>query len=142
MRYLQVFNQRLRALRKVRHLSMGEIALACGVDEQTVVAWEAHEPGRRRYPGVAEVIDLCHYLGVGLEVLLDPETLADPGQMELPGLAFSGSDELSGALDELERVVNGLQEVERLDEEETELLRRFRKSSPESRQVILQLLGH
>lgn len=141
MRYLQVFNQRLRELREVRQLSRGELATACGVDERTVEAWESRDASLRRYPTVAEIIDLCQRLDVTLEGLLDPDTLTDPGQLELPGLAFSNSDELTGAIDELERVLDGLHKTPRLDQEESELVRRFRKSSSENRRMILQLLG-
>lgn len=141
MRYLQVFNRRLRELRELRQLSRGELAAACGVDERTVASWEARDSGVRSYPTVAEIIDLCQRLDVSLEGLLDPDALTDPGQLELPGLAFSNSDELTGAVDELERVINELQQAPQLDDQESELVRRFRKSSAENQRMILQLLG-
>ena len=103
MRYLQVFNRRLQELREARHLTRAEIAAACDTDERTVQSWESPNPSQRSYPSVPEIIDLCQRLDVNLEALLDPDTLADPGQMELPGLAFSNSDELIGAIDELEK---------------------------------------
>lgn len=61
----------------------------------------------------------------------------DTGQLELPGLAFSNSEDLTVALDELE------QEIERfqLSEEERELLRRYRKATEDNRRMVLQLLG-
>lgn len=103
MRYLREFNQRLRELREARHVTRAEVAAACDTDERTVEAWESRDLSLRSYPSVPELIDLCQRLEVTLESMLDPDSLVDPGQLELPGLAFSNSDELSGAIDELER---------------------------------------
>jgi hypothetical protein len=59
------------------------------------------------------------------------------GAAELPGLAFSNSDDLSVALKELEQEINRIQ----LSDDEIELLRRFRKASADNRRMVLQLLG-
>ncbi|MDL0429744.1 hypothetical protein QPM17_01285 [Marinobacter sp. TBZ242] len=72
-----------------------------------------------------------------LEGLLELDDRVDTGQLELPGLAFSDSDDLFAALAALEQEVSRLQ----LSEEEVELLRRFRKTSPENRRMVLQILG-
>jgi len=61
----------------------------------------------------------------------------DTGQLELPGLAFSNSNDLTVALDELEREIGRIQ----LSDEEAELLRRFRKATEDNRRMVLQLLG-
>lgn len=65
------------------------------------------------------------------------EDASDSGQLELPGLAFSNSNDLSVALEELEQEINRT----RLSEEERELLRRFRKATADNRCRVLQLLG-
>ncbi len=61
----------------------------------------------------------------------------DSSQLELPGLAFSSSEDLTVALDELEQEINRIQ----LSDEERELLRRFRKATEDNRRMVLQLLG-
>lgn len=137
MRYLQSFHWRLREARSSRHFTRAELASVCGVEETLVAAWEAPEPGRRQYPDVAALMNLCQRLDVALETLLDPEELGAEGQLELPGLRFTTDADLTRALGELET------EIERHQPsgEETELLRRFRKTSPENRRMIMQLLG-
>jgi hypothetical protein len=72
-----------------------------------------------------------------LKIFLD---LGDPdggNQLELPGLAFSNSDDLAVALKQLEQEISRVQ----LTDEEAELLRRFRRASTENRRMILQILG-
>ncbi|MET4024610.1 transcriptional regulator with XRE-family HTH domain [Marinobacter sp. MBR-99] len=137
MRYLQSFHRRLRQLRQAGQLSMADVANMCGVDEARVGNWEATDPKQRSYPGVSELLDLCLKTETPLDQLLDMGDGGDSGQLELPGLAFSNSDDLSVALKELERELNRLQ----LSEEEVELLRRFRKATAENRRMVLQLLG-
>ena len=58
-------------------------------------------------------------------------------RLELPGLAFSNSDDLSVALQELEQEISRVQ----LTDGEAELLRRFRKTTDDNRRMVLQLLG-
>ena len=137
MRYLETFWQRLKDTREARQLSRRDLAELVGVTPDMVTRWEQVDARQRLYPAVDELIDLCRHLSVPLESLLDTSQLDDPGQLELPGLAFSNSDELAGALEELERQVQRVQP----NEEEAELLRRFRKNTEENRRMILQLLG-
>lgn len=137
MRYLQTFNRRLRQLREAGRLSCWDVAEMCGVDEARVRSWETGDARHRSYPGVTELLDLCIRTETPLESLLDLEESGDGSQLELPGLAFSNSDDLSVALKELERELDRVQ----LSEEECELLRRFRKANTESRRMILQLLA-
>lgn len=137
MRYLETFWQRLKDIRQAQQLSRQDLAELIGVTPDLVARWEQADGRQRLYPVVDELIDLCRHLSVPLESLLDTSELDDPGQLELPGLAFSNSDELAGALDELERQVKRVQP----NEEEAELLRRFRRSSADTRRMILQLLG-
>lgn len=136
MRYLQSFNRRLRQVREQGHLSLLDVAQMCGVEEDQVRSWEATETRQRAYPGVGELLDFCFRTETPLEQLIDVEDSSD-GQLELPGLAFCNSDDLSEALRELEQEISRIQ----LSEQEMELLRRFRNASPENRRMILQLLG-
>jgi transcriptional regulator with XRE-family HTH domain len=137
MRYLQTFNRRLRQIRENGGLSYLDVAQLCGVDETRVKSWEASDDRQRSYPSVNELLDVCIKTETPLEDLLD---LGDPGdnsQLELPGLAFSNSDDLAVALKQLEQEISRIQ----LSDEETELLRRFRRASTENRRMILQILG-
>ncbi|MBS8238929.1 XRE family transcriptional regulator [Marinobacter lipolyticus] len=137
MRYLQTFHRRLRQIRETGHLSREDVATMCGVDEARVSSWEMTDVRQRSYPGVTELLDLCLRTDTPLEHLLDLDADGETGQLQLPGLAFSNSDDLGVALAELEKELNRVQ----LSEEETELLRRFRKASDENRRMILQILG-
>jgi transcriptional regulator with XRE-family HTH domain len=137
MRYMATFWQRLKDAREARQLSRRDLAELCGVDPAVVTRWEHVDTRQRLYPAVDELIDLCRHLEVPLESLLDSEVSVNPGQLQLPGLAFSNTDELTGALDELEHQFQRVQP----SEEEVELLRRYRNSTDESQRMILQLLG-
>ncbi|WP_298447452.1 helix-turn-helix transcriptional regulator [uncultured Marinobacter sp.] len=137
MRYLQTFNSRLRQLREAERLSSRDVAEICGVEEAQVLSWEASDARQRTYPDVSALLDFCIKTETPLENMLDLTEPGGGGQLELPGLAFSHSDDLSTALKELEREIDRVQ----LSEEEGELLRRFRKTSAENRRMILQILG-
>jgi len=137
MRYLQSFNRRLRHVREQGQLSLADIAEICGVDEARVRSWEAEDGRQRGFPGVTELLDLCLRTETPLEQLLDMEGAGDSDQLELPGLAFSNSDDLSVALQELEQEISRVQ----LTDGEAELLRRFRKTTDDNRRMVLQLLG-
>lgn len=137
MHYLQNFNRRLKEIREAGRLSRWDVAQMCGVDEDRVKSWEAADPRYRTYPGVSELLDLCLRSNTPLERLLDLSEEGDCGQLELPGLAFSNSDDLTLALTELEREIERAQ----LSGDELELLRRFRKASEDNRRMLLQLLG-
>jgi hypothetical protein len=113
------------------------MAQLCGVDEARVESWEARDDRQRSYPSVNELLDVCIKTETPLENFLD---LGDPdggNQLELPGLAFSNSDDLAVALKQLEQEISRVQ----LTDEEAELLRRFRRASTENRRMILQILG-
>ncbi|MDO6442554.1 MULTISPECIES: helix-turn-helix domain-containing protein [unclassified Marinobacter] len=137
MRYLQTFNRRLRQMREAGRLSCQDVAEICGVEEAQVIRWEASDAGQRTYPDLAALLDFCIKTDTPLEDLLDLTAPGDGGQLELPGLVFSNSDDLSMALKELEQVIDRVQ----LSEEEAEMLRRFRKTTAENRRMILQILG-
>ncbi|PCM45632.1 helix-turn-helix domain-containing protein [Marinobacter sp. ANT_B65] len=137
MRYLQTFNRRLRQMREAERLSCQDVAEICGVEEAQVISWEASDARQRTYPDVTALLDFCIKTETPLEDLLDLAGSGDEAQLELPGLAFSESDDLSNALKELEQEINRVQ----LSGEEVELLRRFRKTTAENRRMILQILG-
>lgn len=137
MRYLQTFNHRLRQMREAGRLSCQDVAEICGVQEAQVISWEASDARQRTYPDVPALLDFCIKTETPLEDLLDLTEPGDGGQLELPGLAFSKSDDLSIALKELEQEISRVQ----LSEEEVELLRRFRKTTAENRRMILHILG-
>lgn len=137
MRYLQTFNRRLRQVREAECLSCQDVAEICGVEEAQVISWEALEARQRTYPDVSALLDFCIKTETPLESLLDLGEPVDGGQLELPGLAFSNSDELASALRELEQEISRVE----LSDEEAELLRRFRKTTVENRRMILQILG-
>lgn len=137
MRYLQTFNSRLRQMREAERLSVQDVAEICGVDEAQVKSWEAVDARQRSYPDVSALLDFCIKTETPLEDVLDLAEPGGEGQLELPGLAFSNSDDLSTALKELEQEINRVQ----LSEEEVELLRRFRRTTAENRLMVLQILG-
>ncbi|KEF32206.1 hypothetical protein D777_00840 [Marinobacter nitratireducens] len=137
MRYLETFHRRLRRIREAGKLSTLDVAQMCGVDESQVKSWEATDVRKRSYPGVSELFDLCLKTETPLDNLLDLDAAGDDGQLELPGLAFSNSDDLSAALKQLEEEIDRVQ----LSEDEAELLRRFRKSSSDNQRMVLQILG-
>ena len=116
---------------------LSDYSLICGVDEARVRSWEAEDGRQRGFPGVTELLDLCLRTETPLEQLLDMEEAGDSDQLELPGLAFSNSDDLSVALQELEQEISRVQ----LTDGEAELLRRFRKTTDDNRRMVLQLLG-
>lgn len=137
MRYLQTFNRRLRQIREIGRLSRCDVAEMCGVDEANVASWESSDPKRRSFPGVTELLDFCLRTETPLESMLDLDEPGSDGQLELPGLAFSNSDDLTVALKELELELDRIQ----LSDDEVELLRRFRNATADNRRMILQILG-
>ena len=140
MRYLQSFNRRLGQIREQRRLSRWDVAQMCGVEEAQVRSWEATDDRQRSYPDVGELLDFCLKTETPLDTLIDVDDPTD-GQLELPGLAFSNSDDLTVALKELEEQINRIQVSDRLSEQEGEMLRRFRNTTAENRRLILQILG-
>lgn len=135
MRYLSSFHRRLRYLRDEQHLSEGDVAEVCGVDEQVVRLWESPDAGQRGFPTVDQLLTLCFRTHTPLERLLDVEPDGGNDQLELPGLSVDESD-LGKALDELQRQIGRWLP----DTQERELLRRFRMADAENQRLILQLL--
>lgn len=136
MRYLQSFNRRLRQVREQSRLSLWDVAQMCDVEEAQVKSWEAADARARGYPDIGQLLDFCFRTETPLEQLIDIEETSG-GQLELPGLSFSNSDDLTTALKELEQEISRIQ----LSDDEVELLRRFRNATAENRRMILQILG-
>jgi len=136
MKYLKSFNKQLRFFCDAYKLSSADIAEICGLDESVVAAWESSS--NRVYPSFENLLDLCIKTGVSLESFLDlPNQKAFP-QLELPGFAQSQEKgDLSEELDELDKCI----EEALPNEQELELLRRFRKSDDQNRELILQLMA-
>ncbi len=138
MRCLQSFNLRCRQLRDRRRLSCADLASLCGTDEQTVTAWELTSPLERVYPTLDELVRLSLRTATPLTQLLDLDGAeSDASQLMLPGLEGTDDRGVTTALEELESLVD---EIE-FSEDERELLRRFRQSTPEQRRLILQLMN-
>ncbi len=137
MRCLQSFNQRCRRIRDQRQLSRLELAALCGTTEDTVSAWEMHSPLERAYPTLDQLVQLSVQTGTPLTQLLDlDEAESDAMQLMLPGLDTTDDRGVSGAVEELEALVEGML----LSQQEQELIRRFRLSDAEQQRLILQLL--
>lgn len=136
MKYLESFNGQLRFFRETHKFSYQDIASLCNVDASVAEAWENKSP--RVYPSLENLLDVCFKTGASLEYFIDiPQTRELP-QLELPGIAPEQPvDDLAETLEELDKTLsNSLPK-----DEELELLKRFRKSDPQNKELILQLMG-
>lgn len=108
------------------------------VDTSVVAAWETDIEANRCYPTLDNVLDLCFKTGVTLDYFIQFPDQDGAKQLALPGLAFSEDADLSESLRQLD------DEIERLipSEDEQELLKRYRKSDKQSRELILQLIAN
>ena len=138
MKYLKHFNKQLKKIRESRRLSTTDIGEFCLVDPSVVKAWEATGGGARCYPTLDNLLDLCLKTGVPLENFIDLPQQGHIEQLELPGLAFTEDSDLDASLHQLD------QELDRLipADDEQELLRRYRKSDAQSKELILQLIAN
>ena len=118
-------------------MSIEDIAKYCLVDASVVDAWESEAIDKRFYPSLDNLLDLCFRAGVALEYFVELPESAAQQQLDLPGLSQSVDSDLRETLEELDA------ELEKLipSKEEQELLRRFRKSDKENRELILQLIA-
>ncbi len=138
MKYLSKFHKHLKRLRTDKHLSEEDVSAICLVDVSVVKAWEFEQEEPRCYPTIDNLIDLCMKTGAPLESLLDLHSgCEEEEQLELPGLAFIDESDVNLSLDQLQK------EIEKLlpSEEELELLKRFRRSDEENKELILQLMN-
>lgn len=137
MRYLGRFNNQLRDFRESRKLSVLDISKICLVDPSVVNAWEEVTANRRCYPTLENVLDLCFATGTALEYFIESPDSDNTSQLDLPGLAITVDSELDRSLEQLGEVLTRVIP----SEVEQELLRRFRKSDKQNRELILQLIA-
>jgi len=137
MKYLKYFNQQLRSIRKSKKLTQQDIGGFCLVDISVVEAWESDNIDSRCYPTLDNVLDLCFKTGMTLDYFIQFPNQGDVKQLNLPGLAFSEEVDLSESLKHLD------EEIERLipSDDEQELLKRYRKSDEQNKELILQLMA-
>lgn len=141
MKYLGRFNKQLRHFRDGRKLSVLDISKICLVDPSVVEAWEETTENRRCYPTLENVLDLCFKTGTALEYFIETPDSCHTTQLELPGLSFSEDSDLDKSLEQLGDALSSL--IPNIPNEvEQELLRRFRKSDKQSRELILQLIAN
>lgn len=141
MKYLGRFNKQLRHFRDGRKLSVLDISKICLVDPSVVEAWEEATENRRCYPTLENILDLCFKTGTALEYFIETPDPCNTSQLELPGLAFAEDSDLDKSLEQLGDALSSL--IPNIPNEvEQELLRRFRKSDKQSRELILQLIAY
>ena len=137
MKYLKRFNKQLTNFRDQQRLSVEEIAEFCLVDPSVARAWESVVEDVRCYPSLDNLLDLCFKTGASLEYFIDIPESDDSQQLDLPGLSFVAEGDLDKTLNQLDEELSRLMPAE----EEIELLRKFRKSDKQNRELILQLIG-
>jgi transcriptional regulator with XRE-family HTH domain len=138
MKYLKQFNQRLRKMRESRRLSQQDIAAFCLVDPSVVETWESDQLNTRCYPSLTNILDLCFKTGTALENFVDIPEAPIEKQLALPGINLGEENDLNDSLAELG------EQIEKLipTGDEHELLRRYRKSDEQTKELILQLIAN
>ncbi len=138
MKYLKQFNLRLRKMRESRHLSQQDIAAFCLVDPSVIETWESDQLNSRCYPSLANILDLCFKTGTALENFVDMPEAPIEKQLALPGINLGEENDLADSLVELG------EQIEKLipSGDEQELLRRYRKSDAQTKELILQLIAN
>ncbi len=138
MKYLKQFNQQLKKVRQARKLSYVDVAEFCLVDPLVVESWEAESSELRCYPSLDNLLDLCFKTGMPLESFVDVPKPNAGHQLDLPGISSSESQDLGDSLSELGK------QIEKLipSEDERELLKRYRRSDAQSKELILQLIAN
>lgn len=137
MKYLKQFNQRLRDMREKRRLSQQDIAAFCLVDPSVVETWESEILDARCYPSLANLLDLCFKTGSALESFVDMPEAPIEKQLALPGLNLGEENDLAESLVELGEQIEKLIPAN----DELELLKRYRKSDDQTKELILQLIA-
>lgn len=139
MKYLKHFNQQLKSIRLSKKLTQQDIGEFCLVDTNVVEAWESESVSARSYPTLDNILDLCFKTGMTLDYFIQFPNQGDVKQLNLPGLVFAEDQEvdLSESLKHLD------EQIERLipSEDEKELLKRFRQSDEQNKELILQLMA-
>jgi transcriptional regulator with XRE-family HTH domain len=137
MKYLKQFNQRLRKMRETRRLSQHDIAAFCLVDPSVVESWETEQGELRCYPTLDNLLDLCFKTGTALESFIDIPMPPAVRQLGLPGINLGDETDLADSLSDLDEQIARFMPAA----DETELLRRYRKSDPQTKELILQLIA-
>ena len=138
MKYLKQFNHQLKSIRESKGLTYQDIGEYCLVDPRVVESWEADNIEVRCYPSLDNLLDLCFKTGLPLERFIDMPKLDNAHQLDLPGIGIDTSTDLSSSLSELGKQIEKL--IPSTDEQE--LLKRYRKSDVQSRELILQLIAN
>jgi len=114
------------------------VAEFCLVDPSVVESWESDNSVTRRYPSLDNLLDLCFKTGMPLECFVELPFKTNNSQLDLPGITNNSEADLGDSLSELS------ERIDRLipSEDEQELLRRYRKSDKQSRELILQLIAN
>ena len=138
MKYLKQFNQHLKKVRESKGLSYQDIGEYCLVDPRVVETWETDDIEKRCYPSLDNLLDLCFKTGLPLERFIDTPQVNNGHQLDLPGIGVDSGSDLSSSLSELGK------QIEKLipSDDEQELLKRYRKSDVQSRELILQLIAN
>ena len=137
-KYLTHFNVQLKRFRERQHLSIEKVADYCLVDPSVVEAWESENAGQRCYPSLDNLLDLCFKTGASLEIFVNLPDSMNSEQLDLPGLAMMEEGDLSETLSALDEQLDKLIP----SKDEMELIRKYRKSNQQNRELILQLIGH
>ena len=137
MKYLKHFNQQLKTIRENKKLSLQDIGEFCLVDTSVVEAWEATSSDTRCYPTLDNVLDLCFRTGMNLDYFIQFPNQGEVKQLNLPGLAITEETDLNESLRHLD------EEIESLipSNDEQELLKRYRQSDDQNKELILQLMA-
>ena len=138
MKYLKQFNQQLKKVRLSKKLSYLDVAELCLVDPLVVESWEAESTDARCYPSLDNLLDLCFKTGMPLESFVDVPKAKSAHQLDLPGLSVAEPEDLGDSLSELGRQIEKLIPTD----DERELLRRYRKSDAQNKELILQLIAN
>lgn len=125
-------------MRENRRLSQQDIAAFCLVDPSVVETWESEQLNTRCYPSLPNILDLCFKTGTALENFVDMPEAPIERQLALPGISLGEENDLSDSLVELG------EQIEKLipTGDEHELLRRYRKSDSQTKELILQLIAN
>ncbi len=124
-------------MRETRRLSHQEIAAFCLVDPSVVESWESDQAEHRCYPTLDNLLDLCFKTGTALETFIDIPVAPVARQLGLPGINLGDESDITESLSELDERISKL--IPATDE--SELLRRYRKSDAQTKELILQLIA-
>jgi len=137
MKYLKHFNKQLKSMRDKQSLSIETVAEYCMVDSTLVNLWEADDVSKRCYPSLDNLLDLCFKTNMSLETFIDLPDKSDDHQLDLPGISVENALDINDSLNELDKAIEKLVPTE----DEKELLRKFRRSDKQSKELILQLIA-